>query len=113
MQDAIKATGIPADVQAVDCAEFPCIVYGEIKAGDGDPQVYRRKLEEQLRARFPEQYASMNSGLWTSTNKDDGENKSMFSLTPYPKEISSDERNAISKRVRYRSHSFVESQMGR
>ena len=111
----MKDMNIPGDLKAIDCSEYPCIVWGEMKA-EGDPdrvgidatfRAFQKKVAEQM----PEK-TSWSTGVWGQTKDEDGvkTQTSMFGMAPYPHEEDEDRAKGVRKRTEHRKRAFIEGE---
>jgi hypothetical protein len=110
--DMFSDAGLAGDVIAIDCSEYPCIVYGEMEVG-GDRAAMDKAwvaLEHALHERFPAEES--NHSIRNSTfRKDKEEAKSVFgiALTPKSHDRSDEQRKNQNKRVRLRNQEFMDA----
>lgn len=103
---ALKEAGLKGDVIAIDCAEYPCIVWGEASLGND------RDLVTEL-GRSPA-FAAYNDdskrvSLWGSSASENEDNR-LFALTLSPKTaMKEDESHRFSKRLRDRADAGFEA----
>lgn len=117
-QQAVEASGIQGDIQAIDCSEFPCIVHGEIFA-PMDDAAEMRHIFESFTAALKKHYPPGEVGFmnrWNSMKtqgEGTGERNHMFSITPLPGAyMEGIDRRAMGERIRQRSRSYLDSVSG-
>jgi hypothetical protein len=105
--DALKQAGVDGNVSHIDCDEFPCIVYGDVKAGT---DIQASNLADKLKdAPALAQYKDDedNNSWWRSLKKtDDGktEENTMFGIAVWPKSENGDNGgDDIAKRIGFRN----------
>jgi ferric-dicitrate binding protein FerR (iron transport regulator) len=115
---AIAASGLQGEVKAIDCNEYPCIVFGEFSvsgvSGEETGDMADRfwdALEEQ----YPEE--ANNRGISHSKFRErsaDGtvNQRSMFGVTVTPKDIDKmdeERRKKVNRRVRWRNQQYMDA----
>lgn len=107
---ALKEAGVDGDVTHIDCSEYPCIVYGDVKLPkEGDARSLAQKLEATAALQAYKNDAD-NSSWWRSLakDKDTGEDvdETHFGVALWPKAADgqhSDADSAIGKRIGFRN----------
>ncbi len=106
---ALTQAGIEGDVTHIDCDEYPCIVYGDVKAtSDVDASAISRKMKD-ADAFAPYKDDEDNSSWWRSLKKDDktGEtvDETHFGIALWPKVDQDNDPNsdAIGRRIGFRN----------
>ncbi len=114
---ALAAAGIDGDIKSIDCTEFPCIVFGQINNGTKEQaEADFKKFDAALRQQFPEDGHSMHESAWSRSKKGpDGKPTTVthFGVSVYPEDVVSKEgEGAVSKRSRFRTQSYMDSELG-
>ena len=99
---AFESTGLPGQIEAVDCSEFPCILFGRLELGVTGNDSRLRGLLGAVRSDY--EGDSINVGKSTYRGADGSHMR--FSASYYPSDLSEDVRKALQKRVRYRRRQF-------
>jgi hypothetical protein len=103
---ALKEAGVEGDVTHVDCDEFPCIVYGDVKLGkNGDAGALANKLKESSALAQYREDEDHNS-WWRSLKKDPKTGQEIdethFGVALWPK-VSDDDSDEVGKRIGFRN----------
>ena len=99
---ALKDAGVEGDVSAIDCAEFPCIVWGEMK---GDSATLSASLEKSKAfAAYADDNASVR-GWGNGTGTD----VFAVTLTPDDPAQTTEQKDALQRRSKYRTESGFEA----
>ena len=107
MEQAFIQTRIPGRVQGIDCAEYPCIVFGRIRGAEDQME----KLEEaKTLAAYEEDI--MTVLIWSTTDEAAREDpgamtavrpeQSLFAMALYPREAGAKADN-LDRRIRSRT----------
>ncbi len=101
-REAYAETGLQGKILKVDCAEFPCMVYGRIQLGPVADQQRLRALVGQVQ----EGYAK--DDFWVSQTTFEGEegNYQEYMATFYPKDLEGGLAKAMQKRMRDRRDAY-------
>jgi len=101
---ALEETGIAAEVNTIDCSEYPCVVYGLIK----DHEALDKLLGAPAMGAYRD--ASRDVSVWRSRFRDDGEEKeeTHFGVALYPKDDEA-RGSEIGKRLRSRKRQMWEA----
>jgi hypothetical protein len=110
--NAMKQAGITGDVTHIDCAEYPCIVYGDVAVtADLDAMKIAERLEGTA-AFAPYKDDANNASWWRARSKDKetGEEKdeTRFGIALYPKDDEEKRGADIGKRVGHRNQQAFE-----
>jgi len=91
VQSAIAAAKVPGDVTAVDCSASPCVVFGEVRAKDGQDETSLDDalggIEDALRVDYPEdsnQLLVTTARVATSTTGGKAKPVEMFGIALAP-----------------------------
>lgn len=101
---AVRQSKVPARLETVDCAEFPCIVYGRIF---GDEEWMERI--ERAKALNPYDADVMTTLLWTSTAAEQlrgstgSRERTLFAVALYSREQLAKHGANLDKRIRTRT----------
>lgn len=101
---AVRQSKVPARLETVDCAEFPCIVYGRIF---GDEEWMERI--ERAKALNPYDADVMTTLLWTSTAAEQlrgstgSRERTLFAVALYSREQLAKQGTNLDKRIRTRT----------
>lgn len=100
---ALKDAGIDGDVSAIDCAEFPCIVWGEMK---GDTAALSDALKT---SKAFQPYADDGKHVrgWGAGKG----NPELFAMTVTPDDpsMTKEQKEALERRIRFRAESGYEA----
>ena len=118
LRAALSAVGLEGEIGAVDCSEYPCIVFGqfELPPGDEDVGAAWKRLEAQLQKSYAP--ASHDYSIRSSTFRDvnregQAEARNRFGFSVYPKDsVDEAERAAMSKRLRFRNNQYFDATWG-
>ena len=112
---SLRDLGLNGDIESVDCAEFPCMIFGQIEI-DGYNVVSAqemKKFSEAVRSKFPKEGVSQTESVWGKSipdNKGGTKHKNHFGVSFYPDDaVTDDTKKDFQKRSRYRMQAFSES----
>jgi len=109
-REAIAAAKIKGDVTAIDCAEYPCLVFGELDgAADSDVQAAIAGLEQRLQASYPEETDDMRvmvARVGSKNDQGEDEFQNTFSVAITPSAEGEDGDPALAKRIRHRTDQY-------
>lgn len=112
--EALAGAGIEGEVEAIDCSEFPCIVYGSAGV-DGESRAPLDTafgaFESLLDERWPRETHDQHTSVWGARQAtDDGTRQvNRFGMVVYPKAFADGGDPALRKRIRFRQQQYVES----
>lgn len=100
---ALKDAGVEGDVSAIDCAEFPCIVWGEVK---GDTSTLAETLKK---SKAFEPYADDGKHVRGWGSGDGDTELFAIALTPEDPSRTPAQKDAFERRLRFRAESGFEA----
>ncbi len=110
----LQQSGLEGDIEAVDCSEFPCIVYGKaMMEGDDRSSLDKafREMNNLIANEFDPERHHYNTSVWGGI--DEGpqgkKQKNIFGFAIYPKDSVADgDMTAMKRRLRYRNTQYAD-----
>ncbi|MCA9541919.1 MAG: hypothetical protein KC620_23645, partial [Myxococcales bacterium] len=103
--DAIERLGIDGEVESIDCAEFPCLVYGRYTSADAPTaEADLQRLFQETKARYPD--ARFYIGKSVETEAEGGEALARFSFAYWPPLADDEAEREAERRMRFRKNEY-------
>lgn len=97
---ALSRSFAPADIRAIDCTAFPCVVFGEISKGSKHKAALREAIQREMGddVELVHNYAAY-SGVETL----------VFAIAPVPPDATDEERRSLDGPLIERVHAYITS----
>ncbi|MFH1810271.1 MAG: FecR domain-containing protein [Pseudomonadota bacterium] len=117
--EALARSGIQGEIQAIDCGEYPCVVYGEVHAGPEDG-AFDRSLHSftgALKQNYPEGSNALR--VWAAQQKRDGHDgaqdstRNLFGIAVMPVDGKGPDApdQELARRLMYRNNQYLEASL--
>ena len=107
----LDATGVKGDITAIDCNEYPCIVYGQVQDELPGQDEAMDAFVENMKSTYPEEDNNHSISVSRFGDKKNP-TKAHFGIVVGPKSHRIDDEDArqnLHRRVRYRNQQFMDS----
>lgn len=100
LERALARSGAPAEIRAIDCTSFPCVIFGEIAKGDTHQASFREAIQHEMGddVELVDNYAAYR-----------GIDTQVFAIAPVPPDATEDERTSLDGPLLERVHAYISS----